>query len=496
VYVRNIPEEFRSNRKLEEYFRQCFSEDDSVLEARIRIEATNLGKKVLERDALLARLENAIAVMDATGDAPMHKSKVRGVGKVNSISTYKAELEELQKDLGARIASLEAKSFAGEGLANKSEDLKTFAEEGCIKTDDTKARGYLKLDEDEEVEFARTPYDDDLAGSRKELGKDGATPAGAGGGTVKGLASTATSILTSEDGAIYGAGFVTFSKLNTCHIARQTIHSHVPFSMEVLEAPDPEDVIWANVGKTHQQLQIGKLISTALTAVTCLFWTIPMAFFASLSSVDALKEQFDFLKDILENAPWLEPVLAQLAPLLVVIFSSLLNPILTFYSNLERPISIADMQGLLFSKLATFMIIQTFFVSAISGGLVEALADIAEDFTDVVPLLANSLPSRSTYFIQLLLVSTAVGVAFMESLRVVPVVISCIRGLIGPKLTEKQRNTPFLGLSPISIPPAFPHAVAMAQVVLYFMVFFVYSVVAPLTNYFLVLGFLFMCASK
>jgi hypothetical protein len=71
----------------------------------------------------------------------------------------------------------------------------------------------------------------------------------------------------------------------------------------------------------------------------------------------------------LKNQPWLEPVLAQLAPFLIVVANIVLRMILEFLSSFEGPISGAVVQASLFVKLAAFMIIQTFLVSAISGSL-------------------------------------------------------------------------------------------------------------------------------
>ena len=430
---------------MEEFFRDCFLDPDAVLEAHVRVKAPNLEKKVAERDAMVAKLEHAQAVKEVKGITPTHNSKLLGGEKLDSIDTYQKELDILNKDVEQRIDALAPES-------SQSKDVET----------PTKPE----------------TSDESLGGSTNRL------------------AGSAMAMLSSQDGEVCSAGFVAFGKLSACQMAQQIIHSHIPFAMEVLEAPDPEDIIWGNVGKTHRDLQVGKLISQALTAAACLLWTIPMGFFASLSSVDALKEEFEFLEKLLDDAPWLTPVFAQLAPLLVIIFNSLLQPILTAFSTLEAPISLADLEGLLFSKLSAFMIIQTFFVSAISGGVFAALSDFSEDPLSIINVLANALPSQSTYFIQLLFVSTAVGVALMEALRVVPLVLAFVRGRIGPNLTEKERNTAFLGIRPLADPIEFPHAVVFSQAVLYFMVLFVYSVVAPITNYILGFCFLFMLAGK
>lgn len=77
----------------------------------------------------------------------------------------------------------------------------------------------------------------------------------------------------------------------------------------------------------------------------------------------ALKEQFQFIADLLSTAPFMESVFELLAPLLVSAVNAVLPTILEFLSMFEGPISEAEVSASLFSKLSYFMIIQTFFVS-------------------------------------------------------------------------------------------------------------------------------------
>jgi hypothetical protein len=102
------------------------------------------------------------------------------------------------------------------------------------------------------------------------------------------------------------------------------------------------------------------------TAVLCLFWTIPVAFVASLSNVEALTELIEPLQYPVDNYPWFSALLAQLAPLLLVAFISVLPYILLAFLKFEALIEIESMQHpSLFSKLAAFTIIQTFFIVSV-----------------------------------------------------------------------------------------------------------------------------------
>lgn len=143
------------------------------------------------------------------------------------------------------------------------------------------------------------------------------------------------------------------------------------------------------------------------------------------------------------------------------------------------------------------MIIQTFFVSAVSGGLLPVITEIMDDWAQVIEILATSLPAQGTYFMQILIVSTTVGALF-ELLRVVPIAKAIVRSRIGPNLTEKERSKAYLGLNPLNEPPDFQHAVFTARLVLVFMVLFVYCVISPITPLitgvcFAFLGAMFRC---
>ncbi len=307
------------------------------------------------------------------------------------------------------------------------------------------------------------------------------------------------------EGENTSGGFVTFTSLNRASTAMQIVHHREPYKMEVKHAPDPVDVYWANVGREHADLQIGSLISAAATAALCLLWTIPIAFLSSISSVEGLKSQFGWVEDAIDAFPPLEPILQQIAPLFVIIFNALLPIILEALSMLEGPVSAAVVQASTFSKLAAFMIIQTFFVSAVAGSLLTTIKEIVDDPWKGIDLLANALPAKSTYFVQLVFVKTVVGFA-VENLRIVALVMALLRKCIGPRYTEKQKRTTYYGIRPLADPSPFSFASNMASVnVFFFMVIFVsnlsscsfrlilsltpfsirkvYQVIAPITSY-------------
>lgn len=55
----------------------------------------------------------------------------------------------------------------------------------------------------------------------------------------------------------------------------------------------------------------------------------------------------------------------------------------------EGPVSSSVVEASLFVKLAAFMIIQTFFVSAVSGGLLQEISNIIENPTKISEYYTN-----------------------------------------------------------------------------------------------------------
>mmetsp|Transcript_66537 Transcript_66537/g.164024 ORF Transcript_66537/g.164024 Transcript_66537/m.164024 type:complete len:895 (+) Transcript_66537:211-2895(+) len=275
-------------------------------------------------------------------------------------------------------------------------------------------------------------------------------------------------------------GFVTFKSLTAAQLAQQAVHRSIPYEMTAERAPPPKEIVWPHVGLSHLRLEIGGLLALALTALTCLFWTIPVTFMASLSKVDSMKKQLPFLDDAARAAPILDSLLAQLSPLGLIILVALLPPILYQFCKLEGHISEGTLQASLFSKLAYFKLIQVFFVSALGGAIVSKLEELAADPAGgILSALGNQLPGMASYFMTFVLVQCFIGAA-LELLQLVPAIIAFIRSKIGPNITQKERDTPFLGLAPLIVAPLLSLPGLLSNWVILFMITVVYSVLHPI----------------
>ena len=132
--------------------------------------------------------------------------------------------------------------------------------------------------------------------------------------------------------------------------------------------------------------------------------------------------------------------------------------------------------------------VQTFFVSAISGSITAEISNILDNPENIIDLLANSLPAQSSYFIQIIVVYSFFVHAF-DLLRAHPLGVALLRRCIGPNLTAKERRTTFGWFNSLEDPPPFYHAEVGSFFGLFFVVYFVYPPIAPITCVFLALCF-------
>lgn len=297
IYLSGLPKEMQSNHAIREYFTHCFSHHDSdiVADVQLAVKIPKLEKKVGRRDKILPKLEHAINLRDVKGKIPMHrmldnrKGIMCGGERVESIPEWIEELEELNDEIGREIDRIE---LLQEQRRGDDDDDDIFV------VDDDNDEG-----EGNDVEAGESKESTPLQATRSSVRP---TVSGTITGTANMLSSTVVSGATmvksiisgTEDGAPRNAAFVSFSSVTYANLARQAVHNKEAWSCVAVEPPLPHLVNWKNVGKSNISVQGGELLSLVLTIVLCIFWTIPVGFFASLGNVSRLTEVLPFLAGI------------------------------------------------------------------------------------------------------------------------------------------------------------------------------------------------------
>jgi calcium permeable stress-gated cation channel len=127
--------------------------------------------------------------------------------------------------------------------------------------------------------------------------------------------------------------------------------------MNVTSAGHHGDIFWRNVGLRHQAQRSGTIAAIAATSVLCFFWSVPMAFISSLTEIKTLKVSLPKLGAWIDKYPFMEKILAQLAPMLLLLFNETILPVvLKYFATWEGHISSSMLEASLFVKLGCFMV--------------------------------------------------------------------------------------------------------------------------------------------
>ena len=408
VYISGIPKAYRTDYKLAAYFRTCISED-SILEVHVAMDTPDLEVKQTRREVLVRKMEHTMALERKTGEVQTF-CRFEGelnVERVRWLDHYREELDTLNEEIPKAITDIRStnshrtsrssdwnmtledvdEDLSGEDASDiqvilpahmrdslrvatlepVSEHVESDLEDvgveppQCVGTRNTSTTsmetGPTSVDsawesgsESQPVSLATMDVREVI---RKQGSKVGKKIVSTGGAVVPAL-------LIKTEGEPRDAGFVVFRTLSAAQAALQMVHHPRPYTMKAEVAPHPEFIFWRNVGMPRQSRRAGTLLSLGATVALCLFWTIPISFISSMTEVSALRKALPRFERWLEGRDWMETILEQLAPLILLgINVGLLPLILRVFSMWEGFISSAVVEASLYSKLGSFMVRQT-----------------------------------------------------------------------------------------------------------------------------------------
>ncbi|KAG0568042.1 hypothetical protein KC19_7G181800 [Ceratodon purpureus] len=95
------------------------------------------------------------------------------------------------------------------------------------------------------------------------------------------------------------AAFVMFNDRRSAAAASQVLHAPHALRWIVTQAPEPEEVVWHNLHITAWQCAVWWFIVGVLTLFLILFYMIPIAFVASLTTLENLAKILPFIRSII-----------------------------------------------------------------------------------------------------------------------------------------------------------------------------------------------------
>lgn len=456
VVVNGLPKHLRTQQTLRNYMDVLFP--GSVVDVYVALECGDLEKLVAERVKVRDRLEYALALSAKNGERVMVKkgaAKCCGGEKVDAIELYQEQLKNLNDAVEMEVRSILRNQAA---IANQVAD--TNFDDGTENELPT-----LQVGHSEEVSVVdeyRQTETDYIKGLRKLTGVFGMT----------------------SDNIMRSTGFVTFNKLRAAQAAQQVLQCRDPTEMHIEAAAHVEDIVWENVGLSLNTKQYWGLISMAASGWIILFWTIPTSFVVTLSKVDSLRKDWPWLDRFANDHTWVAPLLQQLSPLMLSVMNALAPIIFGILSKREGHASAAEVEKSLLNKLVIYQWYVVLLLPILGGTFLDSLLGKSKlDFNAVIKQISEQLPVQSSFYTTFLMVQMGLPTS-LALLRVTPIIKAAIYHYAAPKLTPRQRSTPWLGLSPLSVPGNFGPTDPIAQYFLVFILIVVFSVVAPIFGYF------------
>jgi hypothetical protein len=285
-----------------------------------------------------------------------------------------------------------------------------------------------------------------------------------------------------RDGALtreVRACFVTFRSASAAAVASQVVLHHT-YDVATELAPEPDDVRWDSLGASRSARACSSYVARGCFVLLVVFWGALTSLVASMSSVDALANQFPTLGRWLARNAWAVAALQQAAPLLLTALMAVVNPLVSLLARVEVAGSESRAEHVATQWLFTFLVLEVFVFFGVSGSLLRTIGSVLDHPAGLVDALATSIPAMASFYIQFFVTKFATSLA-ADLFRVSALASHAVRrAVFGPALTERDRKTARCGCAHVSFPAHCGLASLNANMLLVAFIATTYAVICPL----------------
>ncbi|KQK13814.1 hypothetical protein BRADI_1g12670v3 [Brachypodium distachyon] len=271
------------------------------------------------------------------------------------------------------------------------------------------------------------------------------------------------------------AAFVFFKTRYAALIVSEILQTSNPMKWVTSLAPQRDDMYWSNLWLPYKQIWI-RHIATLLGSIVFMFiFLLPVTFIQGLTQLEQLQQRLPFLKGILEGKYMTQLVTGYLPSVILQIFLYTVPPTMMLFSTLEGPISHSERKKSACCKVLYFTIWNVFFVNVLSGSVISQLNALSSP-KDIPMQLARAVPLQATFFTTYVLTS---GWASLSS--EVMQLFGLIWNFLRKYILRRKEDSDYI--------PSFPYHTELPKVLLFGLLGFTCSVLAPLILPFLLLYF-------
>ncbi|KAF9169545.1 hypothetical protein BGX21_010296 [Mortierella sp. AD011] len=268
-------------------------------------------------------------------------------------------------------------------------------------------------------------------------------------------------------------GFVTFKHHLSAQLCAQAKIDSRPQGLSVQLAMEPRDVLWSNLTAGFRNRFTRSVVVNLSIWSLIIFWIFPTSSFLLLTSLGALSSRFKFLEPILKASPLMQSLLQNVLPIVfVTVFLALAPAIILEISKQELPVSHSALETNVLRRYYHFLIFNVLFVFMIGTAILKSIITLIQQPTNIFTLLAESLPSGSTFFIFYTVFNTcahALELVQVWAQLVVHIFVTSLK--MTPTPRALQRST---------APWTFQYYYYYPHNILAIVITFIYSIISPL----------------
>lgn len=185
----------------------------------------------------------------------------------------------------------------------------------------------------------------------------------------------------SRDAEMLSSIFVEFDTLAEAQAAYQSLTHHQILHMAPrFTGMVPEEIVWSNLRIKWWERIIRLTVTIAVIVATIIFWSIPVAFIASISNINYLTTTFPWLGFINDIPDVILGVITGLLPVVLIAILVALFPIfLRFMARLSGDPTLSAIELTVQNYYFAFQVVQVFLVATLGSAASAAVGQIRED---------------------------------------------------------------------------------------------------------------------
>lgn len=207
--------------------------------------------------------------------------------------------------------------------------------------------------------------------------------------------------------------FVTLKSAEHCAVAQQVLLSH-DSGWKVCAAPEPRDLVWQNVKKPLRQTQLHHNLGLAATIFCLLFWSVPVTIIQAWANVGTLSRWIPAVVKLNEVSPTFYSFLTSYLPVLALMGLQACLPYIfqAMAQGYEGHKTKSAIQRIVLNRCFSYQL-ASLYVAVLSGSLWDSLNEILDHPSQVLDILAHSLPKANVYFLSFVLAKACTSIPFL-----------------------------------------------------------------------------------